>query len=425
VFQLEGFFMARTAFPWFWEERNGWYVNKDGQRHPLGDHPAGFPAPKKTKGKWNAPPPVMQAFHELMARSPEQKVVPKNVPTTSGPTVAEILDKYLDWCLKHRAGRTYEWYRDHLQGFLNHLGQSASMPVPELKPFHVIEWTDKHPDWSSAYRKGAIIAVQRPFNWASELGYIADSPVKKIKKPQPQRRDTPMSPEDFTAVLSRYEEGDPFRDLLLFAWHSGCRPQEARHIEPRHVHLAAECVVIPKEEAKGKRRARVILLHGPALEIVRRLLETRTEGKLFVNEDGLPWKRFAIANRFDRLHLALGIEALQQQGVAVPPLPRFNRRHFTDKAHLAAARKEHQQQLRDRRKQILKLARQHGRKMALVDTRHGFCQRMLESGANHMAVAELMGHSTGRMVAETYSHMNKAVAHLKDALKKAAEGAEA
>jgi integrase len=162
-----------------------------------------------------------------------------------------------------------------------------------------------------------------------------------------------------------------------------------------------------------------------ALEIISRLLAIRPEGKLFLNEDGKPWKRFAIANRFDRLHLALGIEALKEEGIAIPPLPRFNRRAYTDKAALAAARKEHQQKHRERRKQILKLARSHGRKFALVDTRHGFCQRMLESGANHLAVAELMGHSTGRMVAETYSHMNRATAHLKETLRKADEDAVA
>jgi integrase len=137
----------------------------------------------------------------------------------------------------------------------------------------------------------------------------------------------------------------------------------------------------------------------------------RPDGKLFRNEDGKPWKRFAIANRFDRLQLALGI--------AIPPLSRFNRRHYADETALVATRKEHQRKLGERRKQILKLARQHGRKFALYDTRHGFAQRMLERGANHLAIAELLGHSTGRMVAETYSHMNRATAHLKETLKKA------
>jgi site-specific recombinase XerD len=100
-------------------------------------------------------------------------------------------------------------------------------------------------------------------------------------------------------------------------------------------------------------------------------------------------------------------------------LPRFNRRAYADQAARAAARKEHQQKLRERRKQLLKLAHQHSRKFALYDARHGFCQRMLKSSANHLAVAELLGHSTGRMVAENYSHINLANAHLKEVLQKA------
>ena len=59
---LEGFSVARTASPWFWEERNGWYINKDGQRHFLGEHPADAPPPRKTKKKWNAPPDILRAF---------------------------------------------------------------------------------------------------------------------------------------------------------------------------------------------------------------------------------------------------------------------------------------------------------------------------------------------------------------------------
>lgn len=42
-----------------------------------------------------------------------------------------------------------------------------------------------------------------------------------------------------------------------------------------------------------------------------------------------------------------------------------------------------------------------------------------------MAVAELMGHSSSKMVAEIYSHMNWATAHLKEMLKRASGGASA
>ena len=64
--------MARTASPWFWEERQGWYVNKNGQRQFLGQHPEGAPAPRKHKGKWNAPQQILLAFHSLMAAPAEQ-----------------------------------------------------------------------------------------------------------------------------------------------------------------------------------------------------------------------------------------------------------------------------------------------------------------------------------------------------------------
>jgi len=395
--------MPHHAKPFFRTGR-GWYVQLGKQQIKLCDGPENS----------NTEAAAWERYHLVMADRAAAQTFPKSSPQADGPLVAEILDKYLDWCQKHRASRTFDWYRDHIQDFLNRKPEAARLAVAALRPFHVIEWADSHgDDWSPAYRRGAIVAIQRPFNWAEELGYIDASPVKKIKKPQPQRRESYITPEGFAAIASRYAEGDPFRDLLEFTWYSGCRPQEARHIEARHVQLQAERVIIPKEEAKGKRRPRAILLHGRALEIIKRLLAEHPEGPLLGNEDGRPWKRF------DRLHLALGITALEEQGIAIPPLPRFNRRAYADKAALAAARKKHKQKLRERRKAILKLARQHGKKVALYDSRHGFAQRMLESGANHLAVAELMGHSTGRMVAETYNRMNRATDHLKDTLRKA------
>jgi integrase len=146
---------------------------------------------------------------------------------------------------------------------------------------------------------------------------------------------------------------------------------------------------------------------------------------LFLNADGRPWKKNAICCRFYRLNLALGRRTLKDLGIAIPRLPRFKASAYTDPAELRAARKAHQQQLQDRRKKMIKLARQHGRSLAAYDMRHGFAQRLLEGGANHLAVAELLGHSNGNMVSQVYSHMNRATAHLKDTLKRAsaADGA--
>jgi integrase len=305
----------------------------------------------------------LRLYHELMAERGRDKPIISATPTA--PPLAEVFDKFLDWCQTHRAPRTFAFYHDLIQAFLDSL-TDARLPATDLRPYHVIEWVDKHPDWSQMSKRQAMVAIQRPLNWAEEVGYIANSPIKRLKKPQQQRRDNPMTPQDFADILNLVKLTDPFHDLLLFSWHSGCRPQEARHIEARHVTLAEQSIVIPKDEAKGRKRPRTILLHGPALDIVARLLPQRGEGKLFLNGRGRPWKKDAIGSRFHRLNEKLG------------------------------------------------------KRFALVDARHGFCQRLLESGANHMAVAELLGHVNGRMVSQTYSHMNKATSHLKDTLRKAA-----
>jgi hypothetical protein len=69
--------------------------------------------------------------------------------------------------------------------FLQVKGYPSALPSNrEASPFHVIEWADSPGDaWSHAYRRRGIVAIQRPFNWAEELGYIPASPIKKISKP--------------------------------------------------------------------------------------------------------------------------------------------------------------------------------------------------------------------------------------------------
>src|SRR5262249_36057577 len=159
--------------------------------------------------------------------------IPPPAADSSGLAVAEVLDKYLDWCRLHRAAKTHGWYRDHLQSFLDHLKEIGGLPAEQLKPFHVVAWADAHPHWSPTTRRGAIVAVQRTYNWAEEMGYIASNPIKRIRKPLTKRRDNPITPEDFAVILASYPEGDPFHDVLEFAWETGARPQEIRQVEGR------------------------------------------------------------------------------------------------------------------------------------------------------------------------------------------------
>jgi integrase len=365
--------MARTASPWFWEERGGWYVNKDGQRHFLGNHPDGASAPKKTKGKWNAPEPIRLAFHALMAAPPAEAPTVKpgrsSVSATDALTVAELFDKYLEWCRRNREARTFNDYVWHLQKFCDHLKDTAKIPALDLRPFHVNEYLDANPEWGQTYRRNAIASVKRAYAWGEAEGHISGTPLKNLKKPSPARREEFVKPEDWEKIKGSYKDGDPFRELLEFCWETGARPHEARGIQPRHVMLDRAIIAIPPEEAKGRKRWRVIRLEGRALEIVKKRLPGAKEW-LFVNRDGLPWKVFAINCRFCRLKEKLGVKFCNYQ------------------------------------------------------FRHGFANRMLVSGADFLTVAALMGHSDGTMLAKVYQHLDQSDDHLREALRRASGKAD-
>jgi integrase/recombinase XerC len=346
---LEGSTMSHHPKPFFRTGR-GWFLQLGKQQMKLADGPDTV---ESKDAAW-------QRYHELMAERA------KATPQAAKPdaiTVVEVLDKYLAWCRAHRAERTYEWYHDHIQGFINHAGEVVRQPATDLKPFHVVEWADSHADnWSNAYRRGAIVAIQRPFNFAEQLGYIAHSPIRRIPKPEAQRREQAVSPEEWQQIKNHYPDGDPFRDMLEFGWETGCRPQEVKRIEPRHVELAQHRVVFPAEESKGKKYCRVIYLTPRAEEILKRQLSQHDEGITFRNKDDHPWTAQAVACRFGRLEKHIGV------------------------------------------------------KYAAYSIRHGFATRKLTEGHDHLTVAEIMGHRDGRMLAQTYQHLNQRGEHLRRVL---------
>jgi integrase len=338
--------VPRTPKPWFWASRQSYYVTIRGGRHNLG--------PDKAEAE--------RRFHELMARDP--LTVPAATPPSglAEPLAAQIFDRFLDWCQKHRAARTYEWYRDHIQDFLKSLPGPGTLAAAAVRPFHVVEWVDAHPGWSAVYRRGAITAIQRPFNWAVRLGYLDTTPLRHVEKPRPQRREQAVTPEQFVRMRDHYPPDDPFRDLLEFCWDTGCRPQEVTRIEARHVDLARLRVTFAAAEAKG-RRPRVVHLTDHAARLLARLIACHPSGPVFRNAQGRPWTRFAINCRFCRL-----------------------------KDHLGA-------------------------KFAAYSLRHGFGTRKLVEGHDALTVAELMGHRDPRMLATVYQHLDQRDEYLREALR--------
>lgn len=355
--------MAHQPKPFFRTARNAWYVQLGKQQIKLTEGPKNSAT---EKAAWTA-------FHALMTErvandnsansaAPQS---PQNSGARSGAlAVSELFDKYLDWCQRHREKRTYDGYVWHLQKFVTHLKDRASLPALSLRPFHVSEYLDANPEWGKTYRRNAIASIKRAYAWGEEEGHLDANPVRQVKKPMAEKRENYVTPDEWVKIRDSYKPDDPFRLFLEFCWHTGARPQEARHIEPRHVHIDKALIAIPPKEAKGRKKWRLIRLEGRAMEIVRERAPVAKE-KLFTNQDGRAWTSFALNCRFQRLKAKLG--------------ERFSPYLF----------------------------------------RHGFCQRLLVSGVDHLTVAALLGHADGTMVSKVYSHMDEADEHLRAALKKA------
>ncbi len=111
-------------------------------------------------------------------------------------------------------------------------------------------------------------------------------------------------------------------------------------------------IVLPKEEAKGKREPRAVYLATDrSRKIIQKAAQQRPIGPLLVNRAGNPWTSNAIRCRFKRLEKKIG------------------------------------------------------RRIRCYDFRHGWITRKLLAGVDSHVVAALAGHRDTRMIDRVYSHV--------------------
>ena len=154
-----------------------------------------------------------------------------------------------------------------------------ALTIAGLKPFHVQQWLDANPSWKTG-KRGAVIAVQRGFNWAVRMGLIAANPIRSLEKPKAGRRDHVIAADQFQTIFALVKDAQ-FRDLLTVCWETGCRPQEALSVEAAHVDIEGGCWAFPVNESKGKQLQRIVYLTDTALAITRRLMAVHPHGPLF------------------------------------------------------------------------------------------------------------------------------------------------
>ena len=332
----------------------------DRKKHYLGRHPKNAKKPhKKKNGSWNVPTEIMDAFHKLMA-SPDHKV------PVSEDTVAYVLDAALTWTYENRAKRTADRYKDFFQDFIESYGM---VRVEELTPAHVTKWLAEKKTWNATTKHNALTALQRGFNLAVRNLGLRFNPIKGMEKPKPLTRTTVITPDEFEELIDHIEEDDPFYDLMICCYDSGCRPFEIKDLEARHVQPDKQRAVIPASEAKKGIQRAIYFPTERSWEIIQKLVQEFPEGPLFRNLRGNKWTGFAVKCRFAKLE---------------------------DKV---------------------------GRRLHQYALRHSRITDWLLAGVDSHTVAKLAGHRSTHMLDKTYSHVADDYEYMLDKAKQQTNGA--
>ncbi|HEX4607919.1 MAG TPA: tyrosine-type recombinase/integrase [Urbifossiella sp.] len=154
-----------------------------------------------------------------------------------------------------------------------------------------------------------LIACKACWNWAVRMKLLADNPFAGFEPLYAPGRTRVCTPDEFDRLLAGTD--DTFRPVLLFLRHTPARPGVVAHL--RCEDLDAEFTQAVMHKTKRSSTSRVkepwrIPIAERLRPVLRELVERGGgRGHVFLNEDGRPWTKDALALRFRRLRERVGI----------------------------------------------------------------------------------------------------------------------
>lgn len=267
--------MSRKNEPWYWEARQGWYVNINGKRRKL------------SKDK----PEAFEEFYRLKAAN----------PSLEAECVVIVMDEMVEWTRKNRAAGTFRFYHEHAQQFTDWLKGIKSVDIP-CSDLSVDLFEQYLEECSPGRRNGAVQMIKRVYNWANRRGRITVNPIAALEKPPAGKRNNYITLGIYKKMLKHTDQG--LGELIEFMWETGCRPQEAWRATSEHIECQYKRVALPVELTKRKKTDRHIYCTERAWEIV----ESRADAEnfLFTTTTATQWNKDNIGKRMDSLRNHLG-----------------------------------------------------------------------------------------------------------------------
>ncbi len=247
--------MARTPSPWFTEERRvvrqpEQPTSRSSARTPKGSRPE--EAQGKVERPTTDPPGVPRPDGETRLRKSPS---PKPPPLLSGPTVAEIFDTSFSTGVEAPC-------RPNLRMVLTtSRASSISLPDGRTLPVDRVAGPFTSSSGPTATTTGAPPTNAGPSSQCSgrstgPRSWATSTPVRSRRSRSRSLLGAKitMSPADFAALAlsTRSRRATRSATWSCSPGTRGCRPQEARRIEPRHVHLARRVHRHPQGGGQGQ-----------------------------------------------------------------------------------------------------------------------------------------------------------------------------
>ena len=217
------------------------------------------------------------------------------------PTVSELVAIYLG-AIELQAN-TVEKKRRILDTLVEKYG---TMKAAELEPDHVAEWMlQVYPKAGPTTRRDRISEVQAAWRHGVLHGLLPTSRIGAIKKPAPGQREHYIPQTEWVRYLKACKNR-ALRDVFEFMLWTGARPQEAVILHSDW--WLGDRFIVPKGLAKGRRKARMILVPT----CIRKGVEARVAdgGIVFRTTRGTAWTKNSINCSFRRLKVRLADEKL-------------------------------------------------------------------------------------------------------------------
>jgi integrase len=238
----------------------------------------------------------------------------------------------------------------YLRSFVAH----APTDLVALRNGNLTAWLTDHPEWTSPHTlHTAVGAVISCFRWLAEESLIDRVPFNRrtlrLPTPQPRAAMTRRQADEFLRKIKTLNRGHTksrhaLRIAVWFLARTGCRTCEMRELRWEQVDLDRGVAEMREHKTERTGKPRIIVLPGAVLRILRR--HRQSSGLVFRNGRGGAWLKESFARIFKRY--------LRRTGIPI--------------------------------------------KLTPYSVRHGFCIACLDDEIHERKIAELMGHSSTRLI---------------------------